>query len=326
MARAFVVVVLALALGVGCGGNGGITSDPVTTPAVLRLVATPSVGSIDYGARVEAVVAYPERVSQAQWRACLLLVDDPAAGATCPLPFVILDNWSSEGRFRTQIGTWVLQSADGLGSALFEALEQVSATHPEQLSPCLRAVADDWSACVQVASWPDDCAWQSQDRLAQCTRQQGVDVRVEFSATLDDGGQLEASRRIHFGKTGTPAIGNRNPVLFNLAIDGQALLGDQTLQVPVGTTLLLSPTPFEQSAETYTDETTGQTLTEQLSFSWVRTGGDLDTDYTPFGDALNTLYVPQSSVGTHLTLWVFFEDNRGGIDWTRVGIDPVPTP
>ena len=218
--RAFVLAALVVAgMAGGCGGDAGTVSEPVSAPQVLRLVATPSVGSVDHGARVEAVVAYPERVTQATWKACVLLVDDPLAGATCPLPYVTLESWASEGRFSTQIGTWVLQSADGLGSALYEALAQVIAAHPEQVGACVRAVVDGWSACVAMSRWPDDCAWQSQNGLGECMRQQGVDVRVEFRATLDDGGELASSRRLHFGKSGSPAIGNRNPVPDYLVID-----------------------------------------------------------------------------------------------------------
>ena len=305
-----------------CGGDAGEpTSDPVTAPSVLRLVATPSVGSVDSGGRVEAVVAYPERVTGSAWTACLLLVDDPAA-TDCPLPEVQLYGY---GLFRANIDYWALQNVGNQGAPLFEALSQVNAAHPEQLPACVAAVTAQWDACA-AGGWADQCAWQHAESLAACIRAGGVDVRVRFAATLDDGNTLEATRRIPFLKSGSPAVGNRNPVLFNLQVDGRQVLSDQIIQVPVGTTLLLAPTPFEQSAETYVDAVTGQTLTEQLTFTWVRTGGDLDTDHTPFGDALNTLYVPQSALGTPLTLWVFFEDNRGGVDWTRVGIDPVPTP
>ena len=324
--RAFVLAALVVAgMAGGCGGDAGTVSEPVSAPQVLRLVATPSVGSVDHGARVEAVVAYPERVTQATWKACVLLVDDPAS-ATCPIPTLDLGSWTGDGRFATQLYPYSLQSIGDLGTPLLEALAQVQATHPELLGGCAGDVVDEWTRCTASEAWPDQCTWSVRELLSTCILQGGATVRVQFTATLDDGSALQASRRLRFEKSGSPAIGNRNPVLFHVEIDGRQVSDGETIQVPVGTTLLLRPSPFELSAETYTDDVTGQTLTEQLSFAWVRTGGDLDADNTTYDDALNTLFVPESALGTSLSLWVFFEDNRGGIDWTRVGIDPVPTP
>lgn len=324
--RLVLVVALAAWMVAACGGDDGAPSSPVTGPTVLRLVALPSIGSVDSGARVEAVLAYPERVAQTAWQACVLLVDDPTSVTGCPIPMVPLNGWSNDGRFRTQIDTWTLQSVGNLGAPLFEALSQVAATTPEQLGGCAAEVVATFDACVAAnAGWPEQCAWTAHEQLRPCVLQGGTGVRVQLTATLDDGTTLTATRRLRFEKTGSPAIGNRNPVLFNVEVDGQTVLDGDSLQVPVGTTVLLRPTPFAQSGEDYTDAG-GLLQHEILSFSWVRTGGDLGADFTPFDDAVNTFFVPLDAAGTPLTLWVFFEDNRGGIDWTRVGIDPVPTP
>jgi|GEM_PF-2681051 len=325
MVRAVLVVALTTWLVAACGGSDGAPSSPVTEPSVLRLVAMPSIGSVDSGARIEAVLAYPERVTGAEWQACVLLVDDPASVTGCPIPMVPLQGWTYEGRFRTQLDTWTLQSVGNLGAPLFEALSQVAATNPALLGGCAADVVTTYDACVIAnANWPEQCAWSAHEQLRPCVLQGGTAVRVQLTATLDDTSTLVATRRLRFEKTGSPAVGNRNPVLFNVEIDGQVVPNGESIQVPVGTTVLLRPTPFAQSGEDYTDAG-GVLQHEILSFSWVRTGGDLCADLTSFDDPVNSLFVPQDAVGP-LTLWVFFEDNRGGIDWTRVGIDPVPTP
>jgi hypothetical protein len=329
MVRASVLVLL-MALGLaGCGADDGAASEPVTTPTVLRLVATPSVGSVDSGARVEAVVAYPERVTASLWQACVLLVDDAADPSACPLPLVQL---YGDTLFRARVDSWTLRSVGDLGVPLFEALSQVASTDAaaappaHRLDACALQVVAAWDACVASSGgWPDQCVYEADDRLRACVQQGGTDVRVHYAATLDDGSTLKASRRLSFLKTGSPPIGNRNPVLFNVVVDGVNVPEGQALQVPVGSTLLLQAIPFAESSETYTTAA-GTTATERLQFSWVRTAGDLDVDLTPSDDPFNALFVPESALGVPLALWVFFEDDRGGIDWAHVAIDPVPTP
>ena len=72
------MLTLALLLAGACGADRGASTPPVEQPAILEIVASPPVTNIEHSVGLEAVIAYPEQLTELRWEACALLIDDPA--------------------------------------------------------------------------------------------------------------------------------------------------------------------------------------------------------------------------------------------------------
>ena len=316
------MLTLALLLAGACGADRGASTPPVEQPAILEIVASPPVTNIEHSVGLEAVIAYPEQLTELRWEACALLIDDPADSDACPLPIIPIYN--AQGHWAYFSG-WDLYQLSDYGASLMEALSQALGTAPEQVEPCVVPVAIAWEECVAAGeAWPDACTDIAFQGIEACIYAGGVDVMVRAVGSLEAGGEISRRRRITFAEPGAPAIGNRNPILFNLFIDGARVIMRDVIEAEPGALIEIVPNAYLDAAETYVDAE-GEEVLEELGYRWVRTGGDLDFDVTWFDAPGNAFTVPVG-LADPIVLWVFLEDGRGGLDYLEVAIDPVPTP
>lgn len=107
---------------------------------------------------------------------------------------------------------------------------------------------------------------------------------------------------------------NQNPGTFTLTGDGAALTG-----LPASASTLRATLDNAGDAETYTLKSRSgpdQTLTEEITFNWLVTGGTLDSYRTTSGN--DNAFKPATTAPSPAALVVIARDNRGGVSFTKL--------
>lgn len=138
----------------------------------------------------------------------------------------------------------------------------------------------------------------------------GVDVFVLLVIEAGDETD-EAIKRVRI----TVDPSNTNPTLDAVSVDGDT--GDPVTAI-AGGKLVLEATATPESLETY--EVDGQTLSEEMRFSWLITEGSLlrNVSYSAEGTGETEWNLEAAPA----TLWVVLRDQRGGVDWTSRQLTP----
>lgn len=349
--RTLLFALIASALILACGAEQAAMSEPeppLTEATFLGLVARPPEAPSGGTIMLEAVFAYPDQVSELQWNACPLLINagttltSSGSAGTCALPtFPIYEAWSDRARLYGWEMGWEVDQADALYGALTDAIDRKL----DAVSPCVRGAVELWSGCLAADDdFAQNCFFNARSNLSSCVQQEGVDLLVEASslaqeldadgAALGDERALARLTRVRFRGESEEQQANRNPLLFGLDLSGRAAMRDDVVPVDEGAVLTLLPNLYEESIEEYFEANgTGPNgehiLRERLSYRWYRTGGEVDRDRSsPSEPAITFTLPPPGSVAeiVPIDLWLFVSDNRGGVDYLKVTIDPVPTP
>ncbi len=147
----------------------------------------------------------------------------------------------------------------------------------------------------------------------------GVPLTVKLYSGRDGAGHVDSVKQV-LVREGDATPRNRNPEIAAFRIGGL----DGVIAVPTGEALFLEVEMAPGSAETYVDELTGETTTEELLFSWFTSGGEVEPE-RGFGDGTETvLTVPETA--QRLRLFVAVRDGRGGLAVAERTVDVLAPP
>jgi hypothetical protein len=319
----------------------------VDKPRVLGILATPpETSSVGAGVRLQAVLAYPEQVSQLSWTACAMPLG-AAAGYACAVPEVPLG-----GDYQAWFyGDYILQALQAAANPdLFPQFAEFLKMVVGQDDDCLRGMLDTYDACV--ADHPEDSIQCAQDGFAlaeTCLRSGGIEVSFHLTVTWKDGSTAEAYKSVLLRDAPQGHVPNHNPGFYLRVVLTDQVTGDRhEVPLPADGVLTLSPGeeveltahPFPGSVESYTAQD-GSTKDEIVYFSWYATGGSFSEARTrwewpesrftapeagewPLGPATEA-GGPEERIP--ILAWVFCRDDRLGTDFLTFSVKPAaPAP
>lgn len=125
--------------------------------------------------------------------------------------------------------------------------------------------------------------------------------------------QIAAVKRVPI----EPLPDNRNPVIDQILLDGEAISEDYLASVAscagACESHVLTLVASAESAESYRDG--AQDRTEELLSSFAATSGQMDVPFG-FGPSTEVEWTPPDSTGLVL-FWFALRDDRGGVTWTE---------
>lgn len=157
------------------------------------------------------------------------------------------------------------------------------------------------------------------DGLPPEVQEQGIDLFAVLSVSAEVGADGEEARDDAFKRVrvSTSTAPNRNPAIESLEAPTSGSGMEEEFPV--------TATPTAASLETY--EGPVSTVTEEMRYTWLSSGGELDAAVS-YGAPSTGVGSVNWTVEGAATLWVVLRDPRGGITWVshdylgRIG----PTP
>jgi len=288
---------------VGCGPEFEKPS-LVTGPRVLGIVADPPEVAFSEGTRLEAVIAFPEKVSSLSWTWCPLSLG-ASMGYKCAVPEVPNPDSSPTITFdATTLGTMLEGMRPQFGQ-LVPFLRQTV----RQSDVCLRDVIGQWDAC----NGQSPCADEVFNAFMGCLHAGGVGVTFHLHLQLEDGTAMEAYKAVLVRDPGPSR--NHNPPLSGVEVTHSIVHKDEVTHSIPGNKLEMKVVPGPGAVEEYTDQE-GNLQKERVFFTWYTTTGDFEhTRSTPEAPE-NTLKLPPERPD-EITIWVFALDDRGGASYVR---------
>ena len=311
--------ILALVLSLAACGPAFKPQSEVDHPRILGITAVPPEPAFDGTTALEAVVAFPEKLTVVSWAACPLSLGAELQYA-CATPEIPMPEKGLTARFSGMLFQPFLAALGPMFPQLVGFLREIV----QQKEYCLRDMLTAYDACSS-ASAPDakECIDPGVAATVKCLRQDGLDITFHLVLKRDDGAILQAYRRARFRDATAAKPANQVPTLAGVQVDGAALLvGGETVEALPGETLRLRPVFAPGAVETYRS-VDGADTKENLFVSWYATAGSFDhTRSTPeYPDASFTM-ADASQPQAEATVWVFTYDDRLGVSWLAFKVRP----
>lgn len=153
---------------------------------------------------------------------------------------------------------------------------------------------------------------------------------TRFAAGWEARPHVSAVKRLRVRGPDAPSAANHNPPLDGIALDGAPLPPPSASPAPVGPGAKRALTPIlprDEAAlrETYREvDGEGRALgekTEEWTYSWFTTGGELSDLHTRSATQTVELTAPSSGPAV---VWLVVRDLRGGVAWTSGLLGATP--
>lgn len=208
--------------------------------------------------------------------------------------------------------------------ALLEGLEDLASLTPEEQAEVFASLQEAGLIGLEPGLAP---AWvvpaDALDGLTEAEALEGVSATLQITLTTEADTEL-VIRRLPVSRAETP---NTNPDVVSLTIDGAATVSGDTVTVAAGANVDLEAAVAALEDYTYvTTEGVTETRTEELSWRWYVTGGELGGDgFGPPGNedegalASSQGWTAPDAAGSHV-LHAVVLDGRGGMGWWSLAV------